>query len=70
MSPTIKNVKPSVTVSTVNRLAWTAGFEGVAGLARHIRRNRVTVWNAVRFPDRHTPTFNKIVEALTNGPCN
>ena len=70
MTPTTNNVKPNLTVNTVNRLAWEAGFDGVAGLARHISRNRVTVWKAVRWPDQHTPTFNKIVEALTHGPQN
>lgn len=45
-------------------LCWAAGFPGVSGLARHINRNRVTVWRAVRWPDQFGPTYRAILEAL------
>lgn len=69
MTPATHKVKLNITIKNVNRLAWQAGFEGVAGLARHLKRNRTTIWKAVRWPDQHSPTFNLICEAL-NGAQN
>lgn len=56
--------KRTVNTETVDRLSWLRGFQGVAGLARHIGRSRNTVWRAVRWPDQFGPTFKLIEEAL------
>jgi hypothetical protein len=60
----VKRNFPRVDTGNVNRLAYAAGFQGVAGLAQHIRRNRVTVWKAVRWPNQMAPTYKLICEAL------
>ena len=64
MSHNTAKVKSQVTVQNLNQLCYVAGYRGVAGLARHIGRHRVTVWKAVRWPDQNGPTFNLISEAL------
>lgn len=55
-----KKIKPE----NLERLCWVAGFEGVSGLARHIKRHRVTVHRAVKNPEQYGPTFRKIEEVL------
>lgn len=57
---TERKIKPE----NFERLCWEAGYEGPAGLARHINRHRVTVHRAVRKPKQYGPTFAKIQEAL------
>ena len=51
-------------LDTLNQRAWAAGFRGVAGLAKHVGRHRVTLHNAVRYPERYGPTVAAIEEAL------
>ena len=55
---------PQITKESIQALAWGAGFKGVPGLARAIKRHRITVWRAVRLPDQFGPTYRLICEAL------
>ena len=55
---------PQITKESIQALAWGAGFKGVPGLARAIKRHRITVWRAVRWPDQFGPTYRLICEAL------
>jgi hypothetical protein len=55
-----------ITARNLAQLAWAAGHRGVTGLAKSIRRHRVTVYRAVREPNRHRPTFRAIHKALGN----
>jgi hypothetical protein len=66
MTPLATKVKKNITVENLNQLAWARGYRGVAGLARHLNRHRVTLWKAARQPDQHGPTFNLICEALND----
>lgn len=55
-----------VTLSRRNlsRLAHAKGFRGVAGLARRLGRNRVTLYQALKNPNRYKPTVKAMQEAL------
>ena len=64
MNPEAKKVKCEITTATVARLAWSRGYKGVAGLAKALGRNRVTIWCAVRWPGRYGPTMKMIEEVL------
>lgn len=66
MTANAPKVKRQIDSGNLNRLAHARGFNGVAGLARHIRRNRVTVWKAVRWPSQMRPTYELICEALND----
>lgn len=57
-------VPHQITTENIQRLAFVAGYKGVADLARSLRRNRVTVWRAVKDPQRYGPTFSAIKKAL------
>lgn len=46
--------------------AWRAGFRGVTGLAASLGVNRVSVYRAIRTPNRHRPTFRRIEQALNS----
>jgi hypothetical protein len=61
-----QKVKRNVTRENFNQICWARGFRGVAGLARHLARNRVSLHRAVRYPSTHKPTYNLIVEALSH----
>lgn len=58
------NVAEKIKPENFERLCWKAGYEGPAGLARHIGRHRVTVHRAVKNPKQYGPTFRRIKEAL------
>lgn len=67
MRPRVKKVNAEnqkVTAANIVELSWQRGFRGVTALAKHIDRNPVTVWKAVRWPDQFGPTYQKIEEAL------
>jgi hypothetical protein len=53
-----------VNSGNLRALCWARGFRGVPGLARRIRRHRITIWRAVRNPKQYGPTYQKISEAL------
>lgn len=59
-------VKRNVTRENFTQLCWARGYRGVAGLARHLGRNRVNLFRAVRYPATHRPTYNLIVETLSH----
>lgn len=64
--PSLRVVAPVVvTVENLNELCWKAGFNGVAALARHLGRNRVSLWKAVRWPDQFRPTYSSIQKSLS-----
>jgi hypothetical protein len=50
------------------KLSWRAGFRGVSGLAKALGVHRVSVYRAVRDPKRHSPTYNRVEEALAKAP--
>lgn len=54
-----KKIKPE----NLKALCWKRGFS-VADLATRIGRHRVSVYRAVKNPDQHAPTFEKIKEVL------
>lgn len=58
--------KEPITTRNLAQLAWASGHRGVSGLARAIGRHRVTVYQAVQNPARHTPTIRAIRKALRN----
>lgn len=49
---------------TLRRLCFEKGFDDVAGLARRIKKHRVTVHRAWKNPKQYGPTFADMVEAL------
>ena len=53
-----------VSTEVLEGLCWQRGYKGVPGLAKAIKRERSTVWRAVRWPDQFGPTYKKIVKAL------
>jgi len=53
-----------INTKTLVPLCYRAGFAGVPALARSIKRERTTVWRAVRWPDQFGPTFKLITDAL------
>lgn len=53
-----------VTSENLRRLCWARGYRGIPGLADAIGRSRVTIWRAVRHPNRFTPTYTLIEKAL------
>ncbi len=55
-----------VNVKNLRRLCWQRGFHGVAGLARKLGRNRVTIYRAIEHPSRFGPAYKLIQEALVN----
>lgn len=60
----VTSAKVGISTETLEPLCWARGFKGVPGLAKHIKRDRNTVWRAVRWPDQFGPTFKLITEAL------
>lgn len=54
----------NVTKENLQALAWKAGYKGVPGLARALKRHRITVWRAVRWPDQFGPTYRAILAAV------
>lgn len=54
----------AVNTKNLRMLAWKAGHHGVTGLAKSIGRSRVTVWKAVREPNRFRPTYRAVLGAL------
>lgn len=54
----------SLTLNNLASLSWKTGYRGVSGLARAINRNRVTVYAAIRNPQRYAPTYRLIARAL------
>jgi hypothetical protein len=53
-----------VNKGNLRMLCWTRGYRDIAGLARSIKRNRVTVHRAVARPDQFGPTYHLIEKAL------
>lgn len=53
-----------ISAKTVARAAWSAGYRGVAGLARATKRSRKTIYSALRNPRRYGPTIAAIHAAL------
>lgn len=63
VTPTRSQTSRRLTRRTLRHLARKR-FGGVAGLAAHIGRNRVTVYSALRDPARYGPTLAAIRDAL------
>ncbi len=53
-----------LTTKTLKKIAGLNGFTGVAELAREIGCHRVTLYSALRQPDRYGPTVKKLNKQL------
>lgn len=53
-----------ISTGNLRTLCWQHGYKGVVGLAKALKRNRVTIHRAVRWPDQFGPTYQKIERAL------
>lgn len=53
-----------LTPENLGRLAVLNGYEGVEDLARHLRRARQSLYEALHRPERYGPTFRAIEAAL------
>lgn len=56
---------PQITTRNIAQHAWRAGFRGVTGLARELGVHRVSVYKALRFPNRHRPLVRRLHDAVT-----
>lgn len=64
MTPASSKRNRRLSIRRLRDLADAAGFDGVHGLARHLGRNRVTIYKALRFPSQYGPTITAIEHAL------
>ncbi len=53
-----------LTSRTLGRIAVMNGYRDVGHLARQLGRNRVTLYNALRFPSVYGPTLEALEAAL------
>lgn len=53
-----------ISTGNLRMLCWQRGYKGVVGLARKLKRSRVTVHRAVKRPHQFGPTYQLIEQAL------